>query len=65
MYLFVGLCVNDAFLNLNCRQVIVRARNLRAAANFIPLKAFRARKAYFTNEVCLLLHLPSFLCLVV
>ncbi|CAN1123602.1 ER membrane protein complex subunit 3 [Linum perenne] len=32
-------------------QVIIRARNLRAAANFIPPKAFRARRAYFSNEV--------------
>ncbi|KAJ0791625.1 putative integral membrane protein EMC3/TMCO1 [Helianthus annuus] len=30
--------------------VIIRARNLRAAANFIPVKAFRARKVYYTNE---------------
>uniref|UniRef100_A0A175YN23 ER membrane protein complex subunit 3 n=1 Tax=Daucus carota subsp. sativus TaxID=79200 RepID=A0A175YN23_DAUCS len=40
-------------------QVIVRARNLRAAANFIPAKAFRARKAYFTNEENGLLHVPK------
>lgn len=33
------------------RQVIIRARNLRANANFIPAKAFRARKVYYTNEV--------------
>lgn len=33
------------------RQVIVRARNLRAGANFIPPKAFRARRVYFSNEV--------------
>ena len=34
------------------RQVIIRARNLRAAANFIPFKSFRARRVYFSNEVC-------------
>ncbi|KAL6508379.1 hypothetical protein OROHE_021921 [Orobanche hederae] len=33
------------------RRVILRARNLRAAANLIPAKSFRARKAYYTNEV--------------
>lgn len=33
------------------RQVIIRARNLRAAANFIPAKSFRARKHYYSNEV--------------
>ncbi|KAF8409665.1 hypothetical protein HHK36_005744 [Tetracentron sinense] len=31
-------------------QVVIRARNLRAAANFIPVKSFRARKVYFSNE---------------
>ncbi|XP_038710233.1 ER membrane protein complex subunit 3-like isoform X1 [Tripterygium wilfordii] len=31
-------------------QVIVRARNLRANANFIPSKSFRARKLYYGNE---------------
>lgn len=30
---------------------MIRARNLRAAANFIPAKSFRARKAYYNNEV--------------
>lgn len=40
-------------------QVILRARNLRAAANFIPAKAFRSRKAYFTNEENGLLHVPK------
>lgn len=33
---------------------MLRARNLRAAANFIPSKAFRARKLYYCNEVCFL-----------
>ncbi|TXG69716.1 hypothetical protein EZV62_004651 [Acer yangbiense] len=41
----------DCFLILD-RQVIVRARNLRSAANFIPPKSFRARRVYFSNEVC-------------
>lgn len=31
--------------------MIIRARNLRAAANFIPAKSFRARRAYYSNEV--------------
>ncbi|KAG6768933.1 hypothetical protein POTOM_024545 [Populus tomentosa] len=31
-------------------QVVIRARNLRAGANFIPSKSFRARRAYFSNE---------------
>ena len=30
---------------------MLRARNLRASANFIPSKSFRARKIYFCNEV--------------
>lgn len=42
-----------SFLFLNYRQVVVRARNLRAGANFIPPKAFRARRNYFSNEVCI------------
>ncbi|WOL02213.1 ER membrane protein complex subunit 3-like [Canna indica] len=33
-------------------QVILRARNLKAAAGFIPAKSFRARRIYFTNEAC-------------
>ncbi|KAI7752426.1 hypothetical protein M8C21_005096 [Ambrosia artemisiifolia] len=40
-------------------QVVIRARNLRAAAGFIPVKAFRARKVYFTNEENGLLHVPK------
>ncbi|KAI3858897.1 hypothetical protein C5167_009490 [Papaver somniferum] len=40
-------------------QVVLRARNLRVAANFIPLKSFRVRKAYFTNEEDGLLHVPK------
>ncbi|KAL0300875.1 UNVERIFIED_CONTAM: ER membrane protein complex subunit [Sesamum radiatum] len=31
-------------------QVIISARNLRAAANFIPAKSFRARRYYYSNE---------------
>ncbi|KAE9589652.1 putative integral membrane protein EMC3/TMCO1 [Lupinus albus] len=41
-------------------QVMLRARNLRAAANFIPSKAFHSRKIYFCNEVCLLSVYCSF-----
>ncbi|RWR71874.1 ER membrane protein complex subunit 3-like protein [Cinnamomum micranthum f. kanehirae] len=40
-------------------QVIIRARNLRAAANFIPAKSFRARRAYYSNEENGLLHVPK------
>ncbi|THG03640.1 hypothetical protein TEA_014490 [Camellia sinensis var. sinensis] len=40
-------------------QVIIRARNLRASANFIPSKSFRARKAYFGNEENGLLFVPK------
>ncbi|XP_075505548.1 uncharacterized protein LOC142542674 [Primulina tabacum] len=40
-------------------QVIIRARNLRAAANFIPAKSFRARRFYFSNEDNGLLHVPK------
>ncbi|KAF9611990.1 hypothetical protein IFM89_037273 [Coptis chinensis] len=32
-------------------QIVVRARNLRASANFIPVKSFRNRRAYFSNEL--------------
>jgi hypothetical protein len=31
--------------------VVIRARNLRTNAQFIPAKAFKARKVYYTNEV--------------
>ncbi|CAN7071183.1 unnamed protein product [Brassica oleracea var. botrytis] len=31
-------------------QVVIRARNLKAGANFIPPKSFRARRFYFSNE---------------
>ncbi|KAF3772010.1 ER membrane protein complex subunit 3 [Nymphaea thermarum] len=40
-------------------QVILRARNLKAAANFIPASSFRSRKAYFTNEENGLLFVPK------
>lgn len=40
-------------------QVMIRARNLRAAANFIPAKSFRARKVYYNNEENGLLHVPK------
>ncbi|KMZ62181.1 Transmembrane protein [Zostera marina] len=39
-------------------QVVIRARNLKAAANFIPAKSFKSRKTYFTNEENGLLHIP-------
>ncbi|KAL2475725.1 Protein of unknown function DUF106 [Abeliophyllum distichum] len=40
-------------------QVIIRARNLRAAANYIPAKSFRARRVYFSNEENGLLYVPK------
>ncbi|KAF3451823.1 hypothetical protein FNV43_RR07919 [Rhamnella rubrinervis] len=40
-------------------QVIVRARNLRVGANFIPPKSYRARKFYYSNEENGLLHVPK------
>ncbi|XP_039123842.1 ER membrane protein complex subunit 3 [Dioscorea cayenensis subsp. rotundata] len=40
-------------------QVIIRARNLKSGANFIPSKSFRARRVYFTNEENGLLHVPK------
>ncbi|KAL3585052.1 hypothetical protein D5086_011919 [Populus alba] len=40
-------------------QVVIRARNLRAGANFIPSKSFRARRAHFSNEENGLLHVPK------
>jgi hypothetical protein len=40
-------------------QVMLRARNLRTAANFIPSKAFRARKLYYCNEENGLLFVPK------
>ncbi|KAL9273249.1 ER membrane protein complex subunit 3-like protein [Drosera capensis] len=40
-------------------QVVIRARNLKQAANFIPAKACRARRVYFCNEENGLLHVPK------
>lgn len=40
-------------------QLILRARNLRAASGFIPAKSFRARRFYYTNEENGLLHVPK------
>lgn len=39
------------FLCFLRRQVVIRARNLRTSAQFIPAKAFKARKSYYTTEV--------------
>lgn len=36
---------------LFCRQMVIRARNLRSNSQYIPAKAFKARKIYYTNEV--------------
>ncbi|RRT66303.1 hypothetical protein BHE74_00004708 [Ensete ventricosum] len=48
---FLVILIGDlASLDRFRRQVILRARNLRAAAGFIPAKSFRARKIYYTNE---------------
>uniref|UniRef100_M8B7G5 ER membrane protein complex subunit 3 n=1 Tax=Aegilops tauschii TaxID=37682 RepID=M8B7G5_AEGTA len=40
-------------------QVVIRARNLRNGAQFIPAKAFKARKLYYTNGEAGLLHVPK------
>jgi len=40
-------------------QLVIRARTLRGAANFIPGKAFRMRRAYFNNEEDGLLFVPK------
>ncbi|CAH9111745.1 unnamed protein product [Cuscuta epithymum] len=40
-------------------QLIIRARNLRAGANFIPAKSFRARRLYYSNEENGLLVVPK------
>ncbi|KAK5791963.1 hypothetical protein PVK06_033076 [Gossypium arboreum] len=47
------------FSSFTFRQVIVRARNLRGAANFIPPKSFRSRRVYFSNEENGLLFVPK------
>lgn len=43
------------------RQVIIRARNLWAGANFIPSKSFLARRLYFSIEVSLSFFYSSLL----
>ncbi|KAL9236567.1 hypothetical protein vseg_011219 [Gypsophila vaccaria] len=40
-------------------QLLIRARNCRSYANFIPTNSFRARRAYFTNQENGLLHVPK------
>lgn len=60
LLLIISLLVNG-HLSVDClselaelgffRQVVIRARNLKAGANFIPPKSFRARRFYFSNEV--------------
>eukprot|EP00252_Welwitschia_mirabilis_P012572 TRINITY_DN27714_c0_g1_i1.p1 TRINITY_DN27714_c0_g1~~TRINITY_DN27714_c0_g1_i1.p1 ORF type:complete len:249 (+),score=51.48 TRINITY_DN27714_c0_g1_i1:299-1045(+) len=40
-------------------QLIMRVRNLRAAAALIPGKSFRIRRTYYTNEENGLLHVPK------
>jgi hypothetical protein len=47
---------------LLCRQVVIRARNLRSNSQYIPAKAFKALKSYYTNEVIwfAVLYLCSF-----
>ncbi|GJM98383.1 hypothetical protein PR202_ga15391 [Eleusine coracana subsp. coracana] len=40
-------------------QVVIRARNLRSNSQYIPAKAFKARKVYYTNEENGLLHVPK------
>ncbi|XP_010422233.1 PREDICTED: ER membrane protein complex subunit 3 [Camelina sativa] len=40
-------------------QVVIRARNLKVGANFIPPRSFRTRRFYFTNEENGLLHVPK------
>ncbi|KAG0495724.1 hypothetical protein HPP92_000415 [Vanilla planifolia] len=44
---------------LDGRQLILRARNLRAAGGFIPGKSFRSRRFYYTNEENGLLFVPK------
>ncbi|KAM2960830.1 hypothetical protein FF1_030478 [Malus domestica] len=40
-------------------QLIIRARNLRVAANFIPPRSSRARQLYYNNEENGLLIVPK------
>ncbi|KAL6845899.1 hypothetical protein ACP4OV_023347 [Aristida adscensionis] len=45
--------------NVKEGQLVIRARNLRSNSQFIPAKAFKARKVYYTNEENGLLHVPK------
>uniref|UniRef100_A0A0C9S5B4 ER membrane protein complex subunit 3 n=1 Tax=Wollemia nobilis TaxID=56998 RepID=A0A0C9S5B4_9CONI len=40
-------------------QLVMRVRNLRAAASLIPARSFRARRIYYNNEENGLLHVPK------
>jgi len=40
-------------------QLVMRVRNLRAAAALIPGRSFRARRTYYNNEENGLLHVPK------
>ncbi|CAM6082920.1 unnamed protein product [Calypogeia fissa] len=40
-------------------QIVLRARYLRASANYIPSKAFLRRRTYYNNEENGLLHVPK------
>eukprot|EP00475_Leptophrys_vorax_P006949 TRINITY_DN14359_c0_g1_i1.p1 TRINITY_DN14359_c0_g1~~TRINITY_DN14359_c0_g1_i1.p1 ORF type:complete len:252 (+),score=32.08 TRINITY_DN14359_c0_g1_i1:138-893(+) len=40
-------------------QIVIRARNLRGAAGFIPARSFSARRQYMCNEDDGLLHVPK------
>uniref|UniRef100_A0A0D6R3H8 ER membrane protein complex subunit 3 n=2 Tax=Araucaria TaxID=25666 RepID=A0A0D6R3H8_ARACU len=40
-------------------QLVMRVRNLRAAAALIPARSFRARRIYYNNEENGLLHVPK------
>ncbi|OMO76939.1 hypothetical protein CCACVL1_15298 [Corchorus capsularis] len=55
----VSQLIDFRFFPVFSRQVIVRARNLRAGANFIPPKSFRSRRVYFSNEENGLLFVPK------
>lgn len=48
------MCEIDVMVLLLRRQVVIRARNLRSNSQYIPAKAFKARKVYYTNEVTML-----------
>nr|PNR50542.1 hypothetical protein PHYPA_009728 [Physcomitrium patens] len=40
-------------------QIVLRARFLRASANYLPARSFQMRKAYYNNEENGLLHVPK------